>query len=479
MILISVLTQIVVLVKTAAVAGAFGVNTDIDAYNAVHSVANFLFSFLGTGITTVLIPAYLQKKEKKAIDTFMTFLYIMGICLVIVALLFQSVILNAFSASRRDFVKIGSSVFLITMLSQFFNTQLGVSNAYFQVKDKFNIPKICTLFTNLLLLALIIIDKDITIRSYAFYTALTTVMNAVIQIIIAVLNEYRYSITFNFSNNEYKEMMKVFLPTVFSAGLYQVNLLTDSFVASRVGEGQISILTYSNQVITLVNALLVTNIMTFMYPKIAKSINDNRGDDQTRLLDFIYFGEALMGLLLVGFFAIGKEAVMMLFEHGKFNAGNTNLVYKCICLYMVGFPINIFRDLIYRYFYARGNTKETFKNSVIVSAANFVISITLAYYIGLYGVIIGTIVSSFLSAIMIKNRMDKNYGQNYDLSRFRKEQLKIVISTVLSCVVLFTAKQVVHFNYIATFFVFGILAIVIYAFFIYITKSKSIMIRFE
>ena len=68
--------------------------------------------------------------------------------------------------------------------------------------------------------------------------------------------------------------MKVFTPTVLSTGLYQVSLLTDSIISSNLGQGEISKLSYSNTIMTLINTVILSNIMTYFYPKIAKDINN-------------------------------------------------------------------------------------------------------------------------------------------------------------------------------------------------------------
>lgn len=477
MIIISIVTQIVVMAKSATVAGLFGAGEDIDAYNAVHSVANFIFSFVSSGITTVLIPAFLKKKKQESIDTFMTLIYLFGITAVVMSICLKRQILTSFSSGQQGFVEIGCSIFLIMMISQFFNTVVGVATAYFQVCDKFNIPKICTLLTNVLLLLLLICDRNVTIYKYALYTSITTFGNAIVQIIVAIKLQYHYSIRFNIHDPEVVEMIKIFLPTVFSAGLYQINLLTDSFISSKLGTGQISILSYSNQIITLVNALLITNIITYLYPKITAACNTTIENQQRRLFDYIYFGEAIMGVLIVGFFSVGKEFTTILFEHGKFGSDETTIVYRCICLYMLGFPINIMRDLIYRFFYAKGNTNATFKNSVIVSCTNFIVSIMLSRVIGIYGVILGTLLSSVLSVIMIFVRMTKKYGLYYNVWIFLIEHIKIFVSMFFAAFLMGILKKFISISMIMSIAFYGCSSVLIYLALLKSLKSKSFRVR--
>lgn len=478
MFLISAVTQVIVMVRSSAVAAAFGVGTDIDAYNAVHSIANFLFSFISSGITTVLIPAYLQKKEQKSIDSFLSLLYLVGIFAVAFSMLLRKPILTLYGSGQAGFVEIGSSIFLITMLSQFFNTQLGVASAYFQVKDQYNTPKVCTLIANTVQLLLVVLDKDITVYRYAMYVGLTTVGNALVQMVIAAIQGYRYRITLQWHDSEFKRMLRVFLPTMFSAGLYQITLLTDSLLSSRLGSGQISILAYSNQVVTLVNSLLVTNILTFVYPKIVDSLRYDMKRQQEKLVEYILFGEALMLLLVAGFITIGEEAVSILYEHGKFSSENTSTVYYCFCLYMIGFPLNITRDLIYRFFYSHGDTDATFINSVIISVLNFVISILLSNFIGIYGIILGTVLSAACSVVMIFTRMRKKYGFHASGKKLAIEQGKLLLCTVLSIGLVMVLKSQFSLGVIGTILLFGICTVVIFAILLIVTRSTVLKTKF-
>ena len=66
----------------------------------------------------------------------------------------------------------------------------------------------------------------------------------------------------------------------------------------------------------------------------------------------------------------------------------------CTLIYVRGLPINAFRDLIYRYFYAKGDTLTPFRNSLLISFLNIVISIILARFIGIYGIVLGTVITS-------------------------------------------------------------------------------------
>ena len=77
MLLLSVATQCVALLKSTVTASAFGASLEMDAYNFSNNIILFLFSFLSSGVTAVIIPAYVQKKPRAAVDSFLTLLYLL------------------------------------------------------------------------------------------------------------------------------------------------------------------------------------------------------------------------------------------------------------------------------------------------------------------------------------------------------------------------------------------------------------------
>ena len=97
--------------------------------------------------------------------------------------------------------------------------------------------------------------------------------------------------------------------------------------------------------------------------------------------------------------------------------------------------------MIYRYFYAKGNTKDTAINGVIVSVANITISIVLAYFIGVYGIIIGTAVSSFISLIVILIKFKKRYGSDIGIVGLLVPTMKNIIISVLTIIAVILTKQ--------------------------------------
>lgn len=476
MMILTIVTQVIVLLKTSLLASEFGISIEMDAFNFANNIGTFVYSFIGAGVTTVLIPNIVNKQKEESINIFISVLYSLGFIILIGVTLFRNIIVRGLSSGNEKFILLTCNIMFITLISQYINSFSGVTNAIFQCSGKFNFPKLISLITSVLLVSFMIFCKELTIYKYSLIILITTVINIIIQLYLAVKCNYKFKYKINFKDKEFKKMIKVFVPTLLGAGLYQISLLTDSVISSNLGQGDISKLSYSNNIISLVNMVIVANIITYFYPKIAKNIN--KQDSQKKLFDLSILINAIMIFIVVFFITLGKECVVILYERGEFTASITNVVYRCTLIYILALPVNALRDLIYRYFYAKEDTFTPFKNGLIVSCLNILISIVLARYIGIYGIVIGTTATSYLSCLMMLIRFDNKFDVNYDKKQWIFENIKLIIATLITVnIVRVLGKIVVFDNIFISVIVYGVINIIIYTGIIFILKSKVFKLK--
>ena len=472
MFLLTILTQLIMLLKTSIVASDFGVSVEMDAYNFANSIGTFIFSFIGSGVTTILIPTLINNPdEDDSVNTFISVLYSFTLILLIVVYINRNALINILSSGNKEFIEITCNIMLITLITQYINSFTSVTNAIFQCIEKFNFPKFISLLTSTLLVILIMSINKLDIYKYILIILFTTIVNVTIQFYLVYKYGYSFKYKFKVKNEQFKSMMRTFMPTVLSVGLYQISLFTDSIISSNLGSGELSKLSYSNNITGLVNMVILANIVTYFYPKIAKNINCE--DGQEKLFNLSILVNAIMILLVAGFLIVGRDGIVMLYQRGKFTSSVTSTVFLCTSIYMMGLPCNAFRDLIYRYFYAKGNTKTPLRNSLIVSILNIIISVVLSKYMGIYGIILGTVITSYVSLNMILVRFDKEFKIQYNKKTLLIENLKLILAACIGIYILRRIKNILPImNSFFNFIIFGSAIVIIYIAIIYLFKSK-------
>ncbi|MDV4150301.1 lipid II flippase MurJ [Clostridium sp. AL.422] len=471
MIGITCLIQVLMIMKTSVVAGKFGVSEEMDAYNLANNIATFITGIVSSGMTTVIIPAYINKKKKKSLNTFITVVY--GVVLIIMSfiIIFRRPFINIISNRSEIFIETASNLLIILFTTQFLTIITGVTDAFFQCQGSYNKPKIINLISQFLVVFVLVFIPEINIYSYATILSIGILLNLILNLIFAVFRGFSYKIALYFKDNDFKYMLNIFLPTIFSSGIYRLSLLIDSLISSNLDSGKLSILNYSNQIINMINTLLIGNLLIYIYPKIIKKIGKN--EDQKSFWDYTIFFHMIICLVIVVFFIVGKEGITLLFERGEFTYDITQYVFICASIYIVGQQTNVIRDLIYRYFYAVGDTKTTVKNSVMVSIVNIILSIILVNILGLYGVILGSVIASFISLISIMIKFNKKFIIKASKTMLITEYSKNILSLLITCgIMLFIKNNIIINNIILNIAFYGILTAAIFVLILFISKSR-------
>ena len=476
MILLTLLSQIIALYKSRFTAVTFGATAYMDAYNYALNIATFVFAFITTGVTTVIIPAYVNKTNKKAVNSFITIIYSITIIVVLAVIAFRAPILELLTNRGSYFISIVGEFLIVAFIIQGLLAFQAVTAGFYQCNNHYNIPKFITLASNSMVA--IVLISGVVKNIYAYLTLLVcgSVLNFTVDVAMAIKYGFRYVPALDLKSADLKKMLIVFMPTLFSSGVYKIHTMVDTTIATNLLEGQITILSYATQIITMVNNVIVGNLTVYAYPKIVARLHNK--DSKQNFWDYSILFHAVIVLLICGFINVGYEGVKLIFQGGKFTEENTRLLYICTCVYIFGQQFNIIRDLIYRYFYAQGNTKETFKNSVLVSALNIILSLLLVKFIGLLGIILGTVISSLLSLVMIVFRFKKEYGLGVKFSGILFECSKNLIAAVATVVIIQAIKSMTNFSNIVALMVFGFLTIAIYCLALLAMQTKARHIRF-
>lgn len=407
MIIITGITQVLTLMKSSLVAGIFGTGVEIDAFNLANSIVSFLFGFIAAGISTIIIPNYVRQTNRRNVDSFITVLYGLIALIVCIFIVFRYQIIGIFSNRDELFINICCNVLVVLLLANYLLAISDVTVAFFQCKGKYNLPKIVSLVAQLMIVVVLILAPNLSILQYTYIIATGLVVNFGLDILFAIKEGWRIRPSFSFLRKT-KKMFGLFLPIVFSTGIYKLSLMIDSTIAARLETGEITVLSYASQISNIINTLLIGNLLTYYYPKIVKKIDTDNGQKSFWKQTILF--HLIVCLVIAGFSTVGHEAVVLLFQHGTFTEEAAKSVYIGALIYIIGQQTEVVRDLIYRYFYAKGITNVTAKNGMVVSMVNIAVSIILVYFIGFFGIFLGTIIASLVSLIMMFIKFHTYFG---------------------------------------------------------------------
>ena len=471
MVVITCITQIITLMKSSIVAGIFGVSSEMDAYNFSNNMVSFIFGIIASGIPTMYFPSYVKREDRKITDSFLT--VIDGILLIIIIVLaaFRYELVSMLSGRDEVFINTACQILLVLLFSQYLMALTNITVAYFQCTEKYNTPKIINLLSQIIVVVILLVVGNLSIYQYTWIIAAGIILNFGMNLFFSIRLGWKYKPCFYFNNPEIKKKLNMFVPILFSSGIYQLVLFIDSIIVTQLDAGKLTLLSYSSQISSMMNSVLVGNLLIYAYPKIVSRINEKGG--QRIFWDQTFLFHSIVCMIIAGFATVGKEGIVLLFQHGMFTSQDAHRVYVGALIYIIGQQTDVVRDLLYRYFYAKGDTKTTALNSMIISIINIILSISLIFLFDFYGIILGTILASVVSLVMIIVKFNKFFKIDITIGNLSGQYIKNLIIMVGTIFVVMNTKIILGTrDAILSIFIFGGETVLIYFVLTYLTNKK-------
>lgn len=198
---------------------------------------------------------------------------------------------------------------------------------------------------------------------------------------------------------------------------YNTDLITLTFFAGENSLVEVSVysvymLTYS----VIVNSLLV--IYNSFYPAFGKQIAQHNSEELLRKFDMYEYIYQIVLAVVYSVYAVSFHPFVRIYTSGV-NDGNYNRFYTIILFWFAAYTAQI-KDSSYIFINAAGKYKETCRFHVWEAVINISISIILVGRYGMFGVLIGTIISHIYFDIMISkyvsedivgNNLPRTYGR--------------------------------------------------------------------
>jgi len=199
-----------------------------------------------------------------------------------------------------------------------------------------------------------------------------------------------------------RQFFVVVIPATLGAGVYQISQLIDTFFATRLPEGSMSYLNYSDRLNQLPLSVIGTALGTAILPQISRFIAKGEPGEAAKVQ-----GQAVelsMLLCLPAALALAVVAgplVAALFQGGRFTAQDALITGNTLAIIVAGLPAYVLVKVITPGFYAREDTKTPVKTAAIVLIANVVLNFLLIPPFGIYGLAIAIAACSWLNCIML------------------------------------------------------------------------------
>ena len=440
----TLISRILGYVRDILIAIFLGASVFADVFFVAFRVPNTFRRLFAEGtFNAAFIPSYTNEKHKNKLngknfaDDVLSLLILILLGIIFVVEIFTPyfvyLIAPGFYEDSEKFqfaielTRITFPFLLFVSLSSFFS---GILNS----NNKFAAAAAAPIILNIVLIFVLIVSSILNLN-YAVNLSYGVTFSGIFQLIFLIIFSrkfYKPSIVFKSKiKNNVKFFLKKLLPSIFSSGVTQINILIGTIIASFEA-GAVSYLYYADRIYQINLAIAGIAIGTVILPNLSRHIKSNNSiktiELQNKALELSLF------LSLPASFALmfGSEQITSaLFGYGSFDQMSVSNSAKALFYFSFGLPAFSLIKIFSTFLFARNDTNTPFKYSLISVILNITISLTFFSKVGFIIIPIATTISSWFNGIiLLVFVINKNYFKFN--SNFISQIFKIIISNIIA-----------------------------------------------
>ena len=390
------LSRVAGLIRTGVIAHYLGVTGAADAFYVALKVPNFLQNLLGEGVlSAAFIPVYsrlIAKGEQKVADrvagVFVSFLALIVLGIVMAGVLLAPVILSLTAPGLEPpvmalAIKLTRIIFPGVGLLVLYAWALGILNAHRQFFISYVAP---VLWSASMIVTLLVFGMYMSGARLATALGWGTLIGCGLQFAIEipfVLKHARHlSFGFDRSLEPVRTIFRNILPVIGGRGVVQISGYVDTFIASLLPTGAVTVLFNAQTIFLLPISVFGMSVAAAELPQMAGQTGT---DDEVRsaLRRRLDRGIRQMAFFVipttVAFVLIGRVLVAALFQRGIFTADTTLLVWYVLCGSAIGLLVSTLGRLYSSAFYALHDTKTPVRIAMIRVTAGAALALLFAF----------------------------------------------------------------------------------------------------
>ena len=241
---------------------------------------------------------------------------------------------------------------------------------------------------------------------------------------------------FFYINQKVKNFFSKLLPSIFSSGVIQINILVGTIIASFQASA-VSYLYYADRIYQINLAIAGIAIGTVILPNLSRHIKSNNSTKtielQNKALELSLFLSLPASLALM----FGSEQITSaLFGYGSFDQLSVSNSAKALYYFSFGLPAFSLIKIFSTFLFARNDTKTPFKYSLISVILNIAISLMFFSKVGFIIIPIATTISSWFNGIILLAFVIKKNYFKFN-SNFTTQLSKIIFSNIIATLIFY------------------------------------------
>jgi len=459
------------------IATFLGASIYADAFFVAYKLPNTFRRLFAEGVfNAAFIPSYVEENTiskmdgKKFADDILNLLIIVLLGIIFIVEIFTPVIVYLIAPGfYEDVEKFNLAVELtrITFPFLFFVSLSSLFSGILNSNNKFAASAAAPIILNIFLILSLFISYFFKLN-FEFNLSYAVTIAGLFQLIFLIFFTryyYKPSIKFKITiNPKIVFFFKKLLPSIFSSGVTQINILIGTIIASFEA-GAVSYLYYADRIYQINLAIAGIAIGTVALPELVKKIKtgniseamyiQNKSIELCLLLSI----PACLGLIIAS-----QQITSALFGYGSFLETDVILTAAALKYFGFGVPAFALIKVLSNFFFARNNTKIPFYISTFSVFLNILISVLYFKEMGFIIIPIATSIATWCAVMIYLILLLKFKYLRSSLSLYINFIKTIISVTIMSVLLYFLINffedKLIYTNYYKSFYLIVIVALV-------------------
>ncbi|PUA28665.1 MAG: murein biosynthesis integral membrane protein MurJ [Cellvibrio sp. 79] len=420
-------SRVLGLVRDIVLASVLGAGGAMDAFAIAQKIPNFFRRLFAEGaFSQAFIPVLTEYKEKGGRDAVKELADRVAGCLGSILLLFT--LLGLVGAAGFAYVfapgyadepeKFSLLVDLVRITFPYLMliSLTGFAGAILNSYDRFAIPAVTPVFLNVFMIAGVLLFADF-FPNPAYALAWSVVVAGVFSLLFQLpfLQQIHLLPTpkLDWSHPGVKRILVLMAPALFGVSVSQVNMLLDSVIATKLGDGAVSWLFYSDRLVELPLGVFGVAIATVIMPGLSRLSTTQSTQKFSDMLDWAIRFVVLIALpATLALIILAEPILFTLFFHGEMKYEDIIMSTYSLKAYALGLFAFMLIKVLVPGFFARQDMKTPVRTGIIAIFANIlmkpIVVIPLAaWHLGHVGLAFTTAMAAYVNAYLLYRGLRK------------------------------------------------------------------------
>jgi putative peptidoglycan lipid II flippase len=228
---------------------------------------------------------------------------------------------------------------------------------------------------------------------------------------------------------EVRRLLQRALPVAFGAGVYQVNVMAGTVLASLLPAGSVSYLFYADRISQLPYGIIGVAVSTALLPLLSRQVRTGEREaalhSQNRALEFAIF---LMLPAAAALLVLAQPIIDVLFRRGEFGPAEVWQTAAALAAFALGLPALMLVKSLTPGFFAREDTKTPVKIAVLTAVLNIGMAALLMVPLRHVGIALAASMANWVNALLLAAILRRRGFLRFD-ARFRWRVPRTLLAT--------------------------------------------------